>query len=164
MSESNTNGARDTFPARFMENVVRLGKKKTFMREKEFGIWQSYSWHDSFIRIRDFALGLASLGFKRGDRLGIVGDNRPELYFGMLSAQMLGGVPVPLSQDSIEREMEFIVDHADARFVLVEDQEQVDKMLGIKDQCPKLEHVIYKDQKGLRNYSEAFLKSFMGVE
>ena len=164
MSESNTNGGRNTFPARFMENVKRLGKDKTFMREKKFGIWQSYSWHDANIRIRDLALGLASLGFKRGDRLGIVGDNRPELYFGMLAAQMLGGVPVPLYQDSNEQEMEFIVDHADARFALVENQEQVDKMLGIKGKCPKLDTVIFKDARGLRNYTESYLKSITDVE
>ncbi|MEE8435290.1 MAG: AMP-binding protein, partial [bacterium] len=164
MSESNTNGARDTFPARFMENVKRLGKEKIFMREKKFGIWQSYSWRDANVRIRDFALGLASLGFQRGDRLGIAGDNRPELYFGMLAAQMLGGVPVPLYQDSNEREMEFIVDHADARFALVEDQEQVDKMLGIKEKCPKLEYVFYKDPRGLRNYKQDYLKSITDIE
>ena len=164
MSEGSPNGVHDTFPARFVENVKRLGKEKIFMREKKFGIWQSYSWHDANIRISNFALGLAALGFKRGDRLGIVGDNRPELYFGMLAAQMLGGVPVPLYQDSKEQEMEFIVEHAETRFALVEDQEQVDKMLGIKGKCPKLDTVIFKDARGLRNYPEAFLKSIASVE
>lgn len=164
MSESGTNGVRDTFPARFMEKVERLGKKKTFMREKAYGIWQSYSWHDANIRTRNLALGLASLGFKRGDRLCIVGDNRPDLYFGMLAVQMLGGVPVPLYQDSVEREMEYIVENADARFALVEDQEQVDKMLGIKDKCPKLEFVIYKNSRGLRNYQIDYLKSLSEIK
>lgn len=164
MSDTQTKGGRDTFPARFMENVERMGKKHTFIREKEYGIWQSYSWHEANIRIRRMATGLASLGFKRDDRLCIIGDNRPELYFGMLAVQMLGGVPVPLYQDSGEREMEYIMDNADARFALVEDQEQVDKMLSLKDKCPKLEHVIYKNPRGLRNYQVDYLMPLSELE
>jgi len=164
MNNPPDSSATETFPALFLNNVRNLSSKKVAYREKDYGIWQSYTWVDVYEQTRDFALGLAAMGFGPGDRLCVVGDNRPELYWGMLAAQSLGGVPVPLYQDSIEREMEFIVDHADARFALVEDQEQVDKMLGIKEACPKLEHVIYKDTRGMRNYQDDHLKSFQSVQ
>jgi long-chain acyl-CoA synthetase len=113
--------------------------------------------------VRAFAAGLAALGFKRGDRLCIVGDNRPELYWAMLAAQCLGGVPVPLYQDSIEREMQFIVAHSEARFAVVEDQEQADKFIGFRAQCPALLHVIYKDPRGMRGYHADALRAFTAV-
>jgi len=154
----------NNLPAYFFENVKKYGDKHIFIREKNLGIWQSHSWAASATEVEDFALGLASLGFKQGDRMCIVGDNRPQLYWSMLSAESLGGVPVPLFQDSIEREMEFIVDHAEARFAMVEDQEQVDKMLGIKEKCAKLEYVIYKDTRGMRNYDHTRLLSYEDVK
>jgi long-chain acyl-CoA synthetase len=94
----------------------------------------------------------------------VVGDNRPALYWAMLATQSLGGVPVPLYQDSIEKELEFIVDHAGARFAVVEDQEQVDKMLHVRAQCPGLEYVIYDDPRGLRHYSEPCLLSLQELQ
>jgi len=153
-----------TLPAAFLANRERLGRGAVAMREKDYGIWQSYTWEDSWEQVRDLAHGLAALGFKRGDRICIVGDNRPQLYWGMLAAQALGGVPVPLYQDSIEREMQFIVEHAEARFALVEDQEQVDKFAAIKPQCPALQCVIYKDARGLRTYRHEFLRDMAGVQ
>src|SRR5262245_41358641 len=129
------------------------------MREKDLGIWQSYTWSRYFEQARLIALGLASLGFARGDRVAIVGDNRPELYWAVMAAQALGGVPVPIYQDSIEREMEYIVDHAEARFAVVEDQEQVDKLLGVRPRCRHLQHVIYDDPRGMRGYGEPGLTS-----
>jgi len=164
VSAIRSNSSGETFPAVFLESVKRLGGQSVAIREKDYGIWQSYTWSQVQEQVRDFALGLAALGFNRGDRICIVGDNRPQLYWGMLAAQCLGGVPVPLYQDSIEREMEFIVGHAEARFALVEDQEQVDKFLGIKPNCPKLEHIIYKDPRGLRNYQYDCLLSFAAVQ
>lgn len=152
-----------TFPALFKSQAERLGNKKISIREKDYGIWQSYSWAEAWKRASEFALGLAALGFHSGDRLCIVGDNRPELYWGMLAAQCLGGEPVPLYQDSIEREMEYIVSNVEARFAFVEDQEQVDKMIGIKDNCSHLEIVIYKDSRGLRNYRQDYLHSYESV-
>ncbi|MDH5750815.1 MAG: AMP-binding protein [Deltaproteobacteria bacterium] len=157
-------GQLNTFPAMFMEAVRRYGDKRAFFQEKEYGIWQSYGWGESLENVRTLAAGLSTLGLKRGDKVCIVGDNRPHLYWGMLATQALGGVPVPLYQDSIEKEMAFIVDHAEARFVLVEDQEQADKMLSIKDTCPRLEWVIYKDPRGLRNYQETYLLSYAAVQ
>jgi long-chain acyl-CoA synthetase len=150
----------DTFPKLVRENAARL-RDKVAIREKDYGIWQSYTWGDYLEQSRLIALGLASLGFRRGDKTAIVGDNRPQLYWAMLATQALGGVAVPLYQDSIERELAFIVDHAGARFAVAEDQEQVDKLLRVKEQCPTLEYVVYKDPRGLRTYSEPCL---LGLE
>ena len=148
----------DTFPKLATHNAKRW-PAKVAIREKDLGIWLSYTWQDYLDQARLIALGLASLGFARGDKTAVVGDNRPQLYWAMLASQALGGVPVPLYQDSIEKEMQFIVDHAEARFAVVEDQEQVDKLLHIKEQCPRLEYIIYDDPRGLRHYAEPYLVS-----
>ena len=148
----------DTFPKLVQANAERL-PKKVAIREKDYGIWQAYTWRDYLAQSKLIALGLASLGFQRGDKTAIIGDNRPRLYWSMLATQALGGVPVPLYQDSIEKEMQFIVDHAEARFAIAEDQEQVDKLLHLKNHCPRLEIIIYDDSRGLRHYNEPFLLS-----
>src|SRR5262245_36551163 len=129
----------DTFPKLVRHNAQRLADKVA-IREKESGIWQSYTWREYFEAARLIALGLASLGFVRGDKTAIIGDNRPQLYWAVTATQALGGVPVPLYQDAIEKELAYILDHAEARFALVEDQEQVDKLLHVKAQCPRLEY------------------------
>ena len=149
---------RDTFPKLARDNARRI-PDKVAIREKDYGIWQSHTWREYFERARLIALGLASLGFARGDKTAIVGDNRPQLYWTVLATQTLGGVPVPLYQDSIEKEMAYVVDHAEARFAVAEDQEQVDKLLHVKQRCPRLEYVIYDDPRGMRAYREAFLVS-----
>ena len=149
---------RDTFPKLVVANAERLADKVA-IREKDLGIWQPYTWRDYLGQSRLIGLGLASLGFARGDKTAIVGDNRPELYWTMLATQALGGVPVPLYQDSIEKEMQYIVEHSEASFAVVEDQEQVDKLLHVKAHCPKLRYVIYSDPRGLRHYRESFLLS-----
>lgn len=154
----------DTFPRILVENARRFGESRAAFREKDLGIWQSYSWGETLKQVEAQAVGLASLGFKRGDKMVVVGDNRPPLYWGMLAAQSLGGVPVPLYQDSIEREMQFVVEHAEARFALVEDQEQADKLLNIKETCRNLEYIIYSDPRGLRNYAQPFLLSIAEVQ
>jgi long-chain acyl-CoA synthetase len=148
----------DTFPKLALRNAGRLAGKVA-IREKDLGIWQSYTWSQYVEQARLIALGLAALGFTRGDKTAVVGDNRPALYWAMLATQSLGGIPVPLYQDSIEKEMEYIVDHAEARFAVVEDQEQVDKLLHVRAQCPMLEYVIYDDPGGLRHYKESCLLS-----
>jgi long-chain acyl-CoA synthetase len=146
----------DTFAKLVLRNAERF-PDKVAVREKDYGIWQSYTWREYAAQSRLIALGLAALGFARGDKAAIVGDNRPQLYWAMLASQALGGVPVPLYQDSIEKEMEFIVDHAEVRFAVVEDQEQVDKLLRVKAQCPRLEYIVYDDPRGLRHYQDACL-------
>jgi long-chain acyl-CoA synthetase len=148
----------DTFPKLVVDNAERLWEKVA-IREKDYGIWQAYTWRDYLRQARLIALGLASLGFSRGDKTAVVGDNRPQLYWAMLATQALGGVPVPLYQDSIEKEMQYILDHAEARFAVVEDQEQVDKLLHVREQCPRLEYIIYDDPRGLRHYRQPFLLS-----
>ena len=155
--------ALDTFPKLALHNVERF-PEKVAIREKDYGIWQAYTWRQYLEQSRLIALGLAALGFQRGDKTAIVGDNRPQLYWAMLATQALGGVPVPLYQDSIEKEMEFIVDHAEARFAVVEDQEQVDKLLQIKTRCPRLEYVVYDDPRGLRHYKDAGLISLTAIQ
>jgi long-chain acyl-CoA synthetase len=153
----------DTFPRLCRANALRT-PDKVAIREKDLGIWQSHTWLEYFERARRIALGLASLGFARGDRTAIVGDNRPELYWATLATQALGGVPVPLYQDSIEKELAYIVDHAEARFAVAENQEQVDKLLRVRAQCPRLEFIVYEDPRGMRGYSEPCLLSLTELE
>ncbi|RMF88227.1 MAG: long-chain fatty acid--CoA ligase [Nitrospinota bacterium] len=152
-----------TFPRLLVINAERFGHK-TAIREKDFGIWQSYTWRDYLTQVRDLALGLAALGFQRGDKTAIIGDNRPQLYWGIVASQCLGGIPVPLYQDAIEKELRYIVGHAEARFAIAEDQEQVDKLLQIKEHCPHLEYIIYDDPRGMRHYTQPFLLSFTRVQ
>ena len=149
---------RDTFPKLVIRNAERFGHRVA-IREKDYGIWQSYTWRDYFDQARLIALGLASLGFARGDKTAIIGDNRPQLYWAVMATQALGGVPVPIYQDSVEKEMQYILDHSEARFAVVEDQEQVDKLLHVKAQCPRLESIVYDDSRGMRGYSEPSLLS-----
>jgi long-chain acyl-CoA synthetase len=158
-----TDPALDTFPKLARENA-RLMPDRVAIREKDYGIWQSTTWGDYLEQARAIALGLAALGFARGDKVAIVGDNRPELYWAVLATQALGGVPVPLYQDSVEKEMEYIVDHAEARFAIVEDQEQVDKLLHVRARCPRLETIVYDDARGMRAYSEACLMSLAELQ
>jgi long-chain acyl-CoA synthetase len=161
MSTADT--ARDTFPKLARANAERLADRVA-IREKDLGIWQSYTWRHYLERSRRIALGLASLGFARGDKTAIVGDNRPELYWAVLATQALGGVPVPLYQDSSEKELSYVVDHAGARFAVAEDQEQVDKLLQVRAHCPRLEFIVYDDPRGLRAYSEPGLLSLAELE
>jgi long-chain acyl-CoA synthetase len=153
----------DTFPKLIRRNAERFGSRVA-IREKDYGIWQSYTWRDYYEQARRIALGLAALGFTRGDKAAIIGDNRPELYWSVAAAQALGGVPVPLYQDAIERELAYVLDHAEVRFAVVEDQEQVDKLLRVKGQCPHLEFIIYDDPRGLRSYKEPFLVSLAHLQ
>lgn len=154
----------DTLPKLLMANAQRYGHRKTAIREKEYGIWQAYSWAQYLEQVRDLALGLARLGFQRDDKLAIIGDNRPQLYWTLMAAEALGGMPVPIYQDAIATEMQYVIDHSDARVVLAEDQEQVDKVLEVRDKLPKVEYVIYDDPKGMRHYSFPFLLSFAQVQ
>ncbi|MDP2855248.1 MAG: AMP-binding protein [Smithellaceae bacterium] len=153
----------DTFPKLLMHNAV-VRKNKPAMREKDFGIWQSWTWAQMAEGIRSLACGLAALGFKRDDKLAIIGDNRPRLYWAMAAAQSLGGIPVPAYQDSAAEEMQYLLDHAEVRFVLAEDQEQVDKILEIKDRCPHLEEILFDDPRGLRDYDRSHLHDFEEVQ
>ena len=148
-----------TFP-KLLTGLVETRGREISIREKDLGIWQSWTWSEYYTEACSLANGLADCGLRRGDKLAIIGDNRPELYFGIMATQMLGGVPVPMYQDSIADEMVFILDHAEVRFAVVEDQEQVDKLLAIREQLPNLEFIIFEDDRGLRHYSEPGLMSY----
>ncbi len=153
----------DTFPKLLLYNAGRRGERPA-VREKDYGIWQSWTWSAVTDEVRALACGLAALGFKPGDMLVIVGDNRPQLYWAMVAAQTLGGVPVPVYQDSVAAEIQYVVEHVGARFAVVEDQEQVDKLLEVKDRCPTLEHIIFKDSRGLLRYDQPFLHAYAEIQ
>ena len=151
-----TYSSAETFPRCLLDQAQRNGEKPA-IREKYLGIWQTWTWREVSEQVRVLACGLAAVGFKRGDKLALIGDNRPRLYWSMSAAQCLGGIPVPMYQDSVADELQYVVEHAEVRFAVVEDQEQVDKLLEIMDRCPKLEFIIYCDPRGMRNYSQDFL-------
>ena len=152
----------DTFP-KLLAYHARVRPDHPAMREKDYGIWQTWSWKQAADEVRALACGLAAVGFQRGERVAIIGDNRPRLYWAMAAVQAVGGVPVPLYQDSVADEMAFVVDHSEVRFAIAEDQEQVDKLLEIKDRCPKLERIVYDDPRGMRGYAEPFLDDYEKV-
>lgn len=150
----------DTFP-RWLMHHAKVRPQQPSMREKEYGIWQTYTWAQVAENVRAIACGLAQLGFKRGDRLAIVGDNRPRLYWSVAACQCLGGIPVMMYQDAVAAEMAYVLEDAEVRFAIVEDQEQVDKMLEIQPEAPMLEHVVYDDPRGMRHYTQTLL---MGLD
>ncbi|HEX9329994.1 MAG TPA: AMP-binding protein [Reyranella sp.] len=133
------------------------------IREKTRGVWQTLTWTGYRDQMRDLALGLAAIGFKRGDKLSVVGDNRPQLYVAQLAAQVLGGVSVPVYQDSIASELVYVLNHAETSVIVAEDQEQVDKALSLKDKLPKLRWIIYDDPRGLSFYDDPLLRSYDSV-
>ncbi|HEY5929749.1 MAG TPA: AMP-binding protein, partial [Burkholderiales bacterium] len=132
----------DTYPRLLLHHAEIRGGRAA-MREKDLGIWQSWTWKQYAEEVRRLACGLAALGFRRGMNLAVIGDNRPRLYWSFAAAQTLGGVPVPLYQVSVAQEMLYVLDNAEIEFAIVEDQEQVDKLLELLPQCPRLKHIIY---------------------
>src|SRR3954470_19538370 len=149
----------DTFPKLLMHHAS-VRPQRPAIREKDLGIWQTWTWAQTLAEVRTLAFGLAAQGFKRGDHLAVIGANRPRLYWAMMAAQSLGGVSVPLYEDAIASEMQFVIDDAGVRFAIAEDQEQVDKLLEVIAQCPRLERVYYDDPRGLRHYKQPQLASF----
>ncbi|MBQ0958004.1 AMP-binding protein [Ideonella sp. 4Y11] len=147
-----------TFVQLLLEHASRRPQAPA-LREKEYGIWQTTTWADLATLVKRLAGGLAAAGLRRGQHLIVVGDNRPRLNASMLAAQALGAIPVPLYQDAVAAEFVFPVSNAEVCFAVVEDQEQVDKMMEVREQCPALAHVWYDDPRGLRNYDEPGLAS-----
>src|SRR5206468_4625378 len=135
-------GTAYTF-ARLLLHQSRVRPEGPAFREKDLGIWQTWTWAQVAGEVRILACVLAARGFERGDRLAVIGDNRPRLYWAMMAAQALGGVPVPLYQDAVAAEMAFVLQDADIGFAVVEDQEQVDKLLEVLPQCPRLKHICF---------------------
>ncbi len=147
-----------TFP-QLLLNHARQRPTAAALREKEYGIWQTTTWSDLTRMVEHLACGLHQAGLHRGEHLIVVGANRPRLYATMLAAQSLGAVPIPLYQDAAAAECVFPINNADVRFAVVEDQEQVDKLLEVREQSPQLQHIFYDDPRGLRNYTEEGLGS-----
>ena len=156
-------GPEETFPRLLLEHA-RLRGGRTAIREKDLGIWLSWTWSQVADEVRSIACGLAALGFQRGQTIAVIGDNRPRLYWTMMAAQCLGGIPVPLYQDAVAQEMLFVLDNAQIEFAVVEDQEQVDKLLEILPASGRLRHIVYDDTRGLRNYTERQLLSFDALQ
>ncbi|HEX9204523.1 MAG TPA: AMP-binding protein, partial [Candidatus Deferrimicrobiaceae bacterium] len=154
----------DTFPKLLARNAQLFGDRKVAMREKEFGIWQQFSWKEYHEHVKYFSLGMVSLGLSPGDKVAIIGDNRPEWVWAEVAAQAACAVPLGLYQDSSLKEVAYIIDHSDATFVVAEDQEQVDKILDMKEQLPKVRYIVYSDPRGMRGYKEPFLLDFQEVE
>ncbi len=148
----------DTFPKLLLHHA-RVRPERPAIREKDLGIWQTWSWHRFADEVRALACGLAAQGFKRGDHLALVGDNRPRLYAAMCAAQCLGGIPVPLYQDAVATEMAFPIQNAAITHAVAEDQEQVDKLLEILPQCPALARIYFDEPRGLRHYAQPQLMS-----
>jgi long-chain acyl-CoA synthetase len=158
LAQSDRRAGDDTFPKLLIRQAETRPHAPAF-REKEFGIWQSYSWRETLSHVEHIALGLKASGLVRGDKLAVIGQNRPHLYWSTYAVQVLGGVPVPLFADAIASELVAILIHCEARFAIVEDQEQVDKLLPSLDDIPSLEHIFYVDPRGMRSYQHRKLTS-----
>ena len=145
-----------SIPALLARNASRFGIQTAY-REKEFGIWQSWSWTETLDEVRAMALGFLVLGMQRGDYVAIIGRNRPALYWAMVAAQSVGAIPVPLYQDAVAEEMAYVLDHCGARFVVCGDQEQVDKVLEVQETVPCIEEILYLDKRGMRKYDHTHM-------
>jgi long-chain acyl-CoA synthetase len=146
----------DTFPKLLIQNAQTRGPRVA-MRHKDLGIWQSWTWGQMFEEVRAFSLGLQELGLKHGDKFAVIGSNRPRLYWAMCAGQALGAVPVPIYADSVADEMAYVLEHAEVTVAVVENQEQVDKVLSIADRLTTLRHMVYDEPRGLRDYDRAKL-------
>jgi long-chain acyl-CoA synthetase len=147
-----------TFPRLLLDHAAKRPDAPA-LREKEYGIWQTLNWRDLATMVRALAGGLAAAGLSSGQHVVVVGENRPRLYATMLAAQVLGAIPVPLYQDAAVTEFVFPINNAEVAFAVVEDQEQVDKLIEVRPQCPQLAHIWYDDPRGLRKYDEPGLAS-----
>ncbi|MBI5440580.1 MAG: AMP-binding protein, partial [Deltaproteobacteria bacterium] len=156
--------AHDTFPKLLRANAQKYGAGKVALREKEFGIWQPYTWVDYYEHVKYFCLGLVSLGLGKGDTISIIGDNRPEWLFSELAAQCAGAIGIGIYQDSILKEVSYIINLAASKFIIAEDQEQVDKVLDMGDELPTVSRIVYTDPRGMRKYDDPRLIYFPDVE
>jgi long-chain acyl-CoA synthetase len=147
-----------TFPRLLLQHAAQRPAAAA-MREKEYGIWQTLTWSALARMVQDIACGLHQAGLRRGEHIVVIGANRPRLYATMLAAQALGAIPVPLYQDAASTECVFPINNAEVRFAIVEDQEQVDKLLEVRGECPQLQAIWFDDPRGLRNYDEPGLAS-----
>ncbi|HVV81400.1 MAG TPA: AMP-binding protein [Pseudolabrys sp.] len=153
----------DTFPKLLIRNATKFASRPA-MRHKDLGIWRSWTWAQMAEEVRAFSVGLMELGLRRGDKIAIIGKNKPRLYWAMCAAQALGAIPVPIYADSVADEMAYVLEHAEATFAIAEDQEQVDKLVSIADRLTKLGMVLYDEPRGLRDYDHSKLKWIADVQ
>jgi len=153
-----------TIPKLFLEKAKIYGKSRAAMREKEFGIWRPITWNAYLENVKYLSLGLVSLGLKEGDKVSMIGDNRPQGLWAEMAALCSRGIGIWLFQDCLVEEVKYIINHSDTRFLFAEGQEEVDKGIAIFKECPKLEKIIWDDPKGMRNYEQDFLISFKEVQ
>ncbi len=149
----------DTLPKVLLYNA-RVFAKRPAIRLKDLGIWQTWTWGEALDEVRAFAIGLSGLGVRRDDAVAILGDNRPRLYWSMMAAQSLGAIPVPMYQDAVAEELAYVLAHSEAKLAVAQNQEQVDKLLSIAPQAPRLEHIVYDEPRGLRDYEPGRVRSF----
>ena len=153
-----------TIPKLFYQQATKYGKDRVAMREKEFGIWLPITWQDYLENVKYLALGLISLGLEEGDKVSMIGDNRPEGLWAEMATLCARGTGVWLFRDSLIDEVKYIIDHSDTKFIFGEGQEEVDKAISIFNECPKLKKIIWDDPKGMRNYDQDYLISLKEVQ
>jgi len=153
----------DTFPKYLLRNVEAFGDRPA-MRHKDHGIWQSWTWKEQLAEVRSLALGLKDLGLARGDKIAVIGTNRPRLYWTFVAAQSIGAVPVPVYADAVAEELAHVLNNAEVRFAVVQDQEQVDKIQSFAAEIPNLSLIVYDEPRGLRDYDPAGLEAFSAVQ
>src|SRR6195952_1682063 len=143
----------DTYPKLLRLNAKEYGGEVA-LREKDFGLWRVFTWDDYQTRVRDFALGMIELGVGRGDVIGIIGDNRPDWVSAEIAAHAIGAMSLGLYRDVLEEEAAYLLNYGEARLVFAEDEEQVDKLLGLGDRVPHLKNIVYSDPRGMRKYDD----------
>ena len=155
---------KDTLPRLLKRNYDKWGADRAAMRHKDLGIWYEFTWQEYYENVKSFALGLKSIGFERGDKVCIIGDNEPQWYWAEIAIQALGGISVGIFVDCIPDEVKYLVAHAEAIFVVARDQEQVDKILQIREKIPLVKRVIYWDSKGMWSYHDPFITSYKDIQ
>jgi long-chain acyl-CoA synthetase len=155
-------GDLHSMPALLARNAAKFGARPAY-REKDFGIWQSWTWAETSVEVRAMALGFLAHGVERGDYIAIIGRNRPALYWAMVAAQCVGAIPVPLYQDAVAEEMIYVLDHCGAKFVVCGDQEQVDKVIEVQETVHCVEQILYLDQRGMRKYDHTSMNALGDV-
>ncbi len=153
----------NSFPKLLERNANKYGSRPAY-REKEFGIWQSWTWAEAHEEIYALACGYLTLGVEQGDKIAVAGRNRPHFYWAMIAAQIVGAIPVPVYQDSVADEMAHVMENCGARFAVVQDQEQVDKLLEVADRIPELKQIVYLDPRGMRKYDHALLHNYRKLQ
>lgn len=163
MNDTPITSEQDTIPRLLARNAAQFADAPAY-REKEFGIWQSWTWAETSREIHSLALGFLTLGVNPGDHIAIVGRNRPYFYWAMVAAQCVGAVPVPLYKDAVAEEMAYVLEHCSARFVVAEDQEQVDKIIDVMDSLKMLEGIVFLDAQGMRKYDKSALFDYRELQ